>query len=96
MYNENPKSPDAYTLGTQYYFGKNIIVSPIVTFQIDKLLMGKAKVYLLEGKYYNSFLSIRSEGGINIMMYITLEEFPILIKIGDIIHLSLEKIADVN
>lgn len=96
MYHLNSEEADAYTVDTEYYFGSNMIISPIVTPQIDELLMGKAKVYLPEGKYYDFFSSRRYEGGRNIMMYRSLEELPILIKMGDIIPLTDEKIADVN
>ncbi|MFA6864392.1 MAG: glycoside hydrolase family 31 protein [Sphaerochaetaceae bacterium] len=96
MYHVNPDEAEAYKVETEYYFGDNMIVSPIVTPQIDKLLMGKAKVYLPEGKYYDFFSSRRYEGGRTTFMYRSLEELPILIKMGDIIPLTDEKIADIN
>lgn len=96
MYHMHPEESNAYEVETQYYFGQNMIVSPIVTPQIDKLLMGKSKVFIPEGMYYDFFTSRRYEGGRNMIMYRSLEELPILVKMGDIIPLTDEKIADVN
>ncbi len=96
MYHLHPEEVEAHSVETEYYFGSNMIVSPIVTPQIKELLMGKANVYLPKGKYYDFFSSRRYEGGRNIMMYRSLEELPIMIKMGDIIPLTEERNADKN
>jgi alpha-glucosidase (family GH31 glycosyl hydrolase) len=96
MYYENPSTPEAYKVDNQYYFGSSMIVAPIVEKQISNLLMGKSKVYLPDSEYYDFFSSRRYSGNRTLMMYRTMEELPVLIKMGDIIPLTNEQKADVN
>jgi alpha-glucosidase (family GH31 glycosyl hydrolase) len=96
MYYENANIEEAYNVDNQYYFGANMIVAPIVQQQVKSLLMGKTKVYLPDSTYYDFFSSRRYSGNRTMMMYRSLEEMPVLIKMGDIIPLTDEKTADVN
>lgn len=96
MYYENANVAEAYNVDNQYYFGSNMIVAPIVQPQISSLLMGKTKVYIPDSCYYDFFSSRRYGGNRTMMMYRTLEEMPVLIKMGDIIPLTNEKTADIN
>jgi alpha-glucosidase (family GH31 glycosyl hydrolase) len=96
MYYENATNPEAYNVDTQYYFGSNMIVAPIVQKQVKGLLMGKTKVFLPNSIYYDFFSSRRYSGDRTMMMYRTLDELPVLIKMGDIIPITAEKKAGVN
>lgn len=88
MYYEYPDKVAAYDVENQYLFGQNMIVSPIVEKQISSILMGKSKVYLPESNYYDFFTSRFYTGDRTVMMYRTMDEMPVLIKMGDIIPLT--------
>ncbi len=90
MYYYHSEVEDAYNNENQYYFGSSMIVAPIVSKSIDKLLMSKTQVWLPQGFYYDFFTNRRYKGKRNIKMYRSLDTIPVLIKEGDIIPLSNE------
>jgi len=94
MYYHNPKCNEAYEVPTQYYFGSEMIVSPVVSKNIASLKMGKAKVWLPEGNYYDFFTSRRYKGNRKLNMFRTINDMPVLIKEGNVIVLTDEKDAE--
>ena len=90
MYFYHSEEEDAYNNENQYYFGSSMIVSPIVSKYINKLLMAETQVWLPQGFYYDFFTNRRYKGNRNIKMYRPLESIPVLIKEGNIIPLCNE------
>jgi alpha-glucosidase (family GH31 glycosyl hydrolase) len=93
MYYYNEDDERAYEAEGQYYFGTSMIVSPIVNKMNKNLLMGKAKVYLPKGNYYDLFSSRYYSGDRVINMFRDIETLPVLVKEGNIIVLSDEERA---
>lgn len=90
MYYYHSEEEYAYNNENQYYFGSSMIVSPIVSKSINKLLMAETQVWLPQGIYYDFFTNRRYKGNRNIKMYRPLESIPVLIKEGNIIPLCNE------
>lgn len=81
---------EAYSVDNQYYFGESMIVCPIVTPMYGGLRLGKVKVYLPEGEYYDFFTGRRYTGGGYVNMHRSLESIPVLIPAGSIIPLAVD------
>ncbi|MDC7237785.1 MAG: glycoside hydrolase family 31 protein [Sphaerochaetaceae bacterium] len=96
MYYYHSEEDIAYTNESQYYFGSQMIVSPIVSKQHKAINMGSALTWLPDGKYYDFFTSRRYNGNRAIKMYRTIDSIPVLIKEGNIIVLSNDLECDEN
>ena len=85
MYYEYPEENKAYDLKNQFYFGTEMIVSPITQARLSDLNVAKVKVWLPEGIWYDIFTGLMYTGGRTLEMYRTLESIPVLAKAGGII-----------
>lgn len=91
------KGAKAYSNKTEYLFGTQFIVSPIVRPHDKVTTYGSAKVYLPEGKWYDFFSNIRYEGQREFTAYRNIEQMPVFVKAGGIIPLAMpESINDIN
>lgn len=88
MYYYHSEEDQAYNNDNQYYFGSSMIVSPIVSKTISKVLMGHAKLWLAKNNYYDFFTNRRYKGNRMINVYRPLDTLPVFVKEGDIIPLS--------
>lgn len=79
---------DAYAVKTEYLFGTELIVSPIVNPGDFKTNMGYADVYLPEGEFYDFFTGMRYKGDKIFRAYRPLESIPVFAKAGAIIPMS--------
>lgn len=79
---------EMYEVKNEYFFGTEMIVSPITTPADDATLMGSAKTFLPDGVWYDFFNHLRYEGGRYITMYRNLDEMPVLVKAGGIVPMS--------
>ena len=79
---------DAYAVKTEYLFGTELIVSPIVNSGDFKTNMGYADVYLPEGEFYDFFTGMRYKGDKIFRAYRPLESIPVFAKAGAIIPMS--------
>lgn len=78
----------AYKVPNQYWFGTEMIVSPI-TKPMDKgVLVAGVDVWLPEGIYYDFFTGQRYNGGRRMTMYRSLESIPVLVPAGGIIPMA--------
>ncbi len=92
IYYEYPQHNVAYKFKDEYFFGDQILVSPVIT-PIDSYLnTAVTKVYLPKGNYYNFFTNQHYKGNRQIYMYNDIFSMPVFVKEGSIIPLSvLEK-----
>lgn len=91
MYYEFPEEADAYTVPNEYFFGTELIASP-VTEQLDsKLQLAPVQVWLPEGTYTDICTGMSYEGKKKITLYRSLAEIPMLLKAGGILPLASEK-----
>lgn len=97
MYYKWGKDSESYNCRTEYSFGTEMIVSPIVSPADSVTCMGNSKMYIPEGTWYDFFTGRKYSGGKTIKMYRDLYEMPILVKAGGIVPTAkLEYINDVE
>ena len=87
MYHVYPESRDAYRVKNQYYFGSELIVSPI-TEKSDGSDMGHAKVWLPEGMWTDAFTGGIYKGNQLLDVYRPLEMMPVFMKAGAIVPMQ--------
>ncbi|MES2630257.1 MAG: TIM-barrel domain-containing protein [Bacteroidota bacterium] len=98
MYYEHPKEEKAYGFPNQYYFGRDMIVSPVVK------PIGKDSVYTLQevwlprGTWYDWSTHTALEGGKVIQYMATLHDIPVFVKAGAIIPMQpkVDRLDDPN
>ena len=87
----------AYRHGTEYSFGSQMIVSPIVKPNSDELDMGEADVFLPEGTWFDFFDNTVYHGGRELAVYRDIYNMPVFVKAGGIIPLAkLEKVNNTD
>ena len=93
LYYYHPDSKEAYEYGNEYYFGKSLLVAPIVAPE-GKDGFGRVNVWLPKGRWTDIFTGdvyeIESENGEEKTLLRTLESIPVLAKSGAILPLSEE------
>ena len=88
MYYAEPEREEAYSVPNEYYFGKELIVSPITT-QIDKISKAaKVSTWLPEGLWCDMFTGTVYEGGKMTDMWRTIDDIPVLMKAGAIVPMT--------
>lgn len=88
MYYHYPWKEEAYDVPNQYYFGTQMIVAPVTKPMKGDLRLGKVKVWLPEGIWYDFFIHRTYEGDRVIDMYRSLSAYPVFIKAGGIVPLD--------
>lgn len=88
MYYDYPEEWDAYMVNNQYYFGTEMIVAPITSPNIKGINMGKVKVWLPKGTYFDIFTDTIYSGDRLVDMYRDNTSIPVLAKAGAIIPLT--------
>ena len=88
MYYENPEDDDAYNVPNEYWFGTELIVSPITEKISRKTLTAPASTWLPQGRYTDIFTGLIYEGGRKIKMFRDISSIPVLAKEGAIIPLA--------
>jgi alpha-glucosidase (family GH31 glycosyl hydrolase) len=96
MYYEFPNDENSYKFDNQYYFGDNIIVSPITT-AIDSVGLSYKKTWLPKGNWYNLTTGELIEGGKEIFRDYVLNEIPVFINTESIIPMyeGVKRLKDV-
>ena len=84
MYFYNPEAPEAYSFDKQYFYGKNILVSPIVTAG----QVASTEVWFPEGKWTNYFTNEIITGPITKTVSANYSTMPVYVKAGGIIPLK--------
>jgi alpha-glucosidase (family GH31 glycosyl hydrolase) len=91
MYLEHPEMKEAYEYEHQYYFGRELLVAPVVN-KGDADGQAVVKVYLPAGKWLDYFNGGEYEGGRVIEYKCPLNDVPLFVKAGAIIPMQ-EKMA---
>lgn len=88
MYYHYPWKDEAYEVPNQYYFGTQMIVAPVTRPMKGDLRLGKVKVWLPEGKWYDFFIHRSYEGDRVIDIYRSLSAYPVFVKAGGILPMD--------
>ena len=90
MYYSHPKCHDAYCCPTQFWFGSELMVSPIVEANDREADLGKADLWLPAGKWFDCFsgLCYASKRGRRMEVFRALEKMPVFAKAGAIVPMA--------
>ena len=77
---------EAYEAKTQYYFGTEMIVAPVVT-RRNKEGLAPVSVWLPEGKWTDFFTGQVFEGNHTYELFVPLDRIPVFVKEGGIVPL---------
>ena len=88
MYYAEPEREEAYSVPNEYYFGTELIVSPI-TSQIDQISKAaKVSTWLPEGLWCDMFSGIVYKGGKMTDLWRPIDDIPVLMKAGAIVPMT--------
>ncbi len=88
MYHTHPEEPGAYEVANEYWFGSELIVSPITSKADAVSDRGSASVWLPEGRWIDFFTGYVYMGGETLEVYRPLEQMPLFCKAGAIIPMQ--------
>ena len=88
MYHEHPSHPEAYRNKNQYFFGSQLLVSPITTQKARSTNMGFTQTWLPAGRYVDIFTGTVYDGDRVIGMHRPTEGIPVLALEGSIVPLD--------
>jgi len=90
MYYAYPKTDAAYKVPTQFMFGSELMVSPIVDPADERSKLGAADVWLPKGYWFDFFngLCYGSRKGRKIKAYRGLDQMPVFAKTGAIVPMA--------
>lgn len=81
MYYEYPEQKEAYEFVSQYMFGRQLLVAPVIT-PGDEKKMAKTTVWLPEGTWTDIFTGQTYQGGRTVDMVRHMDSIPVLAKEG--------------
>ncbi len=88
MYYAEPEREEAYHVPNEYYFGSELIVSPI-TSPVGKVSQtAKVTTWLPEGTWADMFNGMVYEGGRMIDLWRAVDDIPVLMKAGAIVPMK--------
>jgi len=85
MYYKHPENNEAYQFKDQYYFGNDMIVSPVSDSIQSNTKLAKVKVWLPGGKWFDYFTGETLSGDKEYNRSYSLAQIPVFIKAGSII-----------
>ena len=88
MYYGEPDRREAYQVPNEYYFGTEMIVSPITCPRDPAARAASAKTWLPEGQWADFFNGRIYTGGRMMELYRSIDEIPVLMKAGAIVPLK--------
>lgn len=89
LYWHFPETEEAYAHPNDYFFGFEILVSPIVEPRNPKSNMGSVSTWLPPlGRFVDLFTGIVYDGDREVVMHRKLEEYPVLLHEGSIVVLD--------
>ena len=88
MYYREPEREETYGVPNNYYFGTELMVSPITEPNDREMKMGKAATWIPEGIWYDFFTGRKYRGGRKVNLWRTIEDIPVLAKAGAIVPLD--------
>ena len=94
LYYLHPDAGEAYDRRNEYYFGSELIVSPITCHTDPETRTGTVKTWLPEGQWTDVFTGVRYRGSRTITMHRDIDTIPVLARAGGIVPLqSIEEIS---
>ena len=94
LYYAEPDNMETYRVSNEYYFGSELLVSPITDPVNPVSKMAKAMTWLPEGMWADMFTGLVYDGGRMIDMWRDINSIPVLMKSGAIIPFSNPKEGD--
>lgn len=88
MYYLEPEQEEAYQVSNEYYFGSELLVSPITVPQDREAQAAKVKTWLPEGLWADFFTGLVYRGGRMVNMWRGIEDIPVLMKAGAIVPMK--------
>ncbi len=90
VYYKHPNTEKVYEkeFRNEYYFGSEMLVSPITSHSDGITMMGSADMYIPDGIWFDFFTGMKYAGGKKLKMYRSLQDMPVLVKAGGIIPMS--------
>lgn len=94
MYHLYPEKKEAYGVKNQYFFGSEMMISPITEKGDTVSDRGKVTVWFPEGQWIDWFSGYVYRGNRKTTVYRPLEEMPVFLKAGAIVPLQPHKTYD--
>lgn len=94
MYYHEPEQAEAYAVPNEYYFGSELLVSPITDPQDSTARAAKAATWLPAGLWADFFDGTVYQGGRMVNLWRGLENIPVLMKAGAIVPMKDMRVFD--
>lgn len=88
MYYMEPEQKEAYEVPNEYYFGSELLVSPITEPQDKTARAAKVTTWLPEGLWVDFFNGTVYHGGRMLNLWRGIEDMPVLMKAGAIVPMK--------
>ena len=88
LYYAEPEREEAYSVPNEYYFGTELLVSPITTPIDHASQTAKAKTWLPEGLWADFFTGTVYTGGRMVDLWRPIADLPVLMKAGAILPMT--------
>lgn len=94
MYHLYPEEAIAYKMKNQYFFGSELLVAPITEKNDNISGLGKAEVWLPEGKWIDFFCGYVYKGNQKLKVFRPLHQMPLFMKAGAIVPMQVHQEND--
>jgi alpha-glucosidase (family GH31 glycosyl hydrolase) len=95
MYFHYPENMESYQVKNEYFFGSQLIVSPITAKGDAELKVGSVNTWLPDGLWFDFFTGVSYTGDRTIELFRPIDSIPVLAKAGGIVPLqALDDISD--
>lgn len=88
LYYMEPEQEEAYEARNEYYFGSELLVSPITEKMDRASLSGRAGTWVPEGTWADFFTGMVYQGGRVMELWRGIESIPVLMKAGAIVPMK--------
>ncbi|HEU5402182.1 MAG TPA: TIM-barrel domain-containing protein [Terriglobales bacterium] len=88
LYYEYPEAPEAYEFKNEYFFGNDMIVSPVVAPEDKQSELAKETIWLPEGTWYEWSSGAKLQGPAKLERTFALNELPVYVRAGAIIPME--------
>ena len=96
MYYSHPRCHEAYCVPNQFWFGSDLMVSPITQPNDPAARLGETEVWLPDGDWFDWFSGLHYQGlgGRRMKVFRTLEQMPVFARAGAITPLACREKGD--
>ncbi|KAF1303157.1 glycoside hydrolase family 31 protein [Enterococcus sp. JM9B] len=85
IYYDYPEEEGSYAYQNEYFFGSELLVSPIIAAENKEIHLAENKMFFPEGDWYDLFSNLRYSGNSELAVYRSLETIPVFVKAGGIL-----------